>query len=406
MSEINQINLKQSNLLNKNKNLMLNLTENTFTNNILVKNTNTQKIKTNLVYSIILTLLLSLTFALNTSDLYAKKKKKKRKKSRSARLYNPNKTKNEAILMIRANSEELAELIGATPIDKSQLPKHLFANHSELENLDEMVEENSEFDEEIAKLALMENESINDIKFADSKNPNANNELLTSNNTTAINYYDESKYEVDYFNFYDADGFSSNEDYYYEGDIIGDEGEDLEELSQYNEPSMTMEEFRNFWLSYVSSIEGKNIDDTESGIKKSEIMEIILSWFGTPYKFGGTSENAIDCSAFVQTVFNTAAEVKLPRTAREQFTVGKLVRNRKDLKFGDLVFFNTRKRVRVSHVGIYLGDNLFAHASSRSGVTVSSLEQDYYNRKYIGGKRIGLETMNQVSKIDKNASSN
>lgn len=402
MSEKTQFDLKQSNLLNdqliENKDLMLNLTDNT-----LISNTTIQKIKSNLVYSIIITLLLTLTFALNTSDLYAKKKKKKRKKSRSARLYNPNKTKNEAILMIRANSEELAELIGVTPIEKSQLPKHLFANHSELENLDEMVEENSEFDEEIAKLALMENESINDAKFADSK---ANNELFTSNNTTAINYYDESKYEVDYFNFYDADGFSNNDDEYYEGDIIGDEGEDLEELAQYNELSMTMEEFRNFWLSYVSSIEGKNIDDTESGIKKSEIMEIILSWFGTPYKFGGTSENAIDCSAFVQTVFNTAAEVKLPRTAREQFTVGKLVRNRKDLKFGDLVFFNTRKRVRVSHVGIYLGDNLFAHASSRSGVTVSSLEQDYYNRKYIGGKRIGLETMNQVSKIDKNASSN
>ena len=144
-----------------------------------------------------------------------------------------------------------------------------------------------------------------------------------------------------------------------------------------------------------------------AGVKKSEIMEIILSWFGTPYKFGGTSDNAIDCSAFVRTVYSTATEMQLPRTAREQFTVGKIVRNRKDLKFGDMVFFNTRKRVRVSHVGIYLGDNLFAHASSRSGVTVSSLVQDYYNKKFIGARRISYETVNQLStKTDRNQPTN
>ncbi|MBK9248210.1 MAG: C40 family peptidase [Ignavibacteria bacterium] len=58
------------------------------------------------------------------------------------------------------------------------------------------------------------------------------------------------------------------------------------------------------------------------------------------------------------------------------------------MQFGDVVFFHTRKRVYVSHVGIYLGDNLFAHASSRYGVTVSSLESDYYNKRLIGVKRL------------------
>jgi len=227
-----------------------------------------------------------------------------------------------------------------------------------------------------------------------------------------VNYYEESKFDKDYFTMYQEQDENSQafEEYYYEESenpegLIGDAGEDLSELALDNEPTMTMEEFKALWLSYVT--EGKNFDETEAGVKKSEIMEIILSWFGTPYKFGGTSDNAIDCSAFVRTVYSTATEMQLPRTAREQFTVGKIVRNRKDLKFGDMVFFNTRKRVRVSHVGIYLGDNLFAHASSRSGVTVSSLVQDYYNKKFIGARRISYETVNQLStKTDRNQPTN
>ena len=62
--------------------------------------------------------------------------------------------------------------------------------------------------------------------------------------------------------------------------------------------------------------------------------------------------------------------------------------DRTELKFGDLVFFNTRRRVKPGHVGIYIGDNLFAHASSKLGVTISSLEHDYYNKRYMGARRI------------------
>jgi cell wall-associated NlpC family hydrolase len=65
-----------------------------------------------------------------------------------------------------------------------------------------------------------------------------------------------------------------------------------------------------------------------------------------------------------------------------------VINDRSDLKFGDLVFFNTRRRVRPGHVGIYIGDNLFAHASSKLGVTISSLDYDYYSKRYMGARRV------------------
>ncbi len=351
-----------------------------------------------------LLILVSLSLVFSFSEAEAKKRKRK-KKSKLRRVYNPTKTRSEALLMIRANSDELSELAGLQPIEKSELPKHLFSNHSELENLDEPLDKE---DVEGMELALLETENI----ASEANYQKLYNDVNNIDQTTVVNYYEESKFDKDYFTMYQEQDENSQafEEYYYEESenpegLIGDAGEDLSELALDNEPTMTMEEFKALWLSYVT--EGKNFDETEAGVKKSEIMEIILSWFGTPYKFGGTSDNAIDCSAFVRTVYSTATEMQLPRTAREQFTVGKIVRNRKDLKFGDMVFFNTRKRVRVSHVGIYLGDNLFAHASSRSGVTVSSLVQDYYNKKFIGARRISYETVNQLStKTDRNQPTN
>ena len=76
------------------------------------------------------------------------------------------------------------------------------------------------------------------------------------------------------------------------------------------------------------------------------------------------------------------------RSAKEQFTQGIVIDNKEELKFGDLVFFNTRRRVKPGHVGIYLGDNLFVHASSKNGVIVTPLTHDYYTKRYMGARRI------------------
>lgn len=121
--------------------------------------------------------------------------------------------------------------------------------------------------------------------------------------------------------------------------------------------------------------------------REKMLMEIIR-YMNTPYKFGGNSKKGIDCSAFTQTIFRNAVSVRLNRTTREQYKEGKGIDKKKELKFGDLVFFDTRRTVKPGHVGIYLEDNLFAHASSSKGVTISSITSSYYSSRYMGGRRI------------------
>ncbi len=167
------------------------------------------------------------------------------------------------------------------------------------------------------------------------------------------------------------------------------------EDENYEDIDVNIGNFEKQWLSFVS--EGETSTFTENGIRKDQIMESILGWLGTPYRFGGTSRKSIDCSAFTQSIFEEAAEVKLPRTARWQYTLGEKIENLDELQFGDLIFFHTRSYARASHCGIYLGDNLFAHASSRYGVTVSSLESGYYNKRFIGGRRLTDDEILQMS---------
>jgi cell wall-associated NlpC family hydrolase len=114
----------------------------------------------------------------------------------------------------------------------------------------------------------------------------------------------------------------------------------------------------------------------------------IIKYKDTQYQYGGSTLDGIDCSGFTLNVYQQAFKVSLPRSAREQYQVGDVIDERENLKFGDLVFFNTRRRVRPGHVGIYIGEGKFVHASSSVGVSISSLDDDYYNRKYMGGRHI------------------
>jgi cell wall-associated NlpC family hydrolase len=116
------------------------------------------------------------------------------------------------------------------------------------------------------------------------------------------------------------------------------------------------------------------------------LMEII-KYLNTPYKYGGNTKDGIDCSAFTQILYRDVFHVGLERSARLQYNQGSVVSSGDQLRFGDLVFFNTRKRVKPGHVGIYIGDDLFAHASSAKGVTISSIDYDYYARTFMGARR-------------------
>ncbi len=121
-------------------------------------------------------------------------------------------------------------------------------------------------------------------------------------------------------------------------------------------------------------------------LDQSKMMREISKYMGVPYVYGSASANGMDCSGYTMTVYKNAMDIALPRSASEQSKVGTSVKY-ENLKFGDLVFFNTTGQ-SDSHVGIYLGDDLFAHASVSLGVTISSLESFYYQKRYEEARRI------------------
>lgn len=122
------------------------------------------------------------------------------------------------------------------------------------------------------------------------------------------------------------------------------------------------------------------------GVDRDRVLLDVVGYLGTPYRHGGMSRDGIDCSGFTLQVFSNALNLKLPRSTREQYDAGAEV-EREQLQFGDLVFFNTTGH-SPSHVGIYIEDDLFAHASVSYGVTISSLESTYYGKRYVGAKRV------------------
>lgn len=104
-------------------------------------------------------------------------------------------------------------------------------------------------------------------------------------------------------------------------------------------------------------------------------------WLGTPYKYGGENKNGADCSGFVMKVYLDALDVKLPRVSREQGAFCKKI-DKSDLFPGDLIFFNTGKSGKVTHVGIYLGEGKMIHASASKGVVVSDIDTKYWDKAY------------------------
>ena len=120
------------------------------------------------------------------------------------------------------------------------------------------------------------------------------------------------------------------------------------------------------------------------------ILERGMSLIGTRYRFGGTSEAGFDCSGFIGYLFREEAGMNLPRSTREMINVDAPLVSRKNLEPGDLLFFATNgRRGRVSHAGIYLGDNQFIHSSSRrsGGVRIDNLGDSYWSKTFIEAKR-------------------
>ncbi len=115
------------------------------------------------------------------------------------------------------------------------------------------------------------------------------------------------------------------------------------------------------------------------------LLELMDKWWGTKYCIGGNSEKCIDCSGFTILVMSSIYNVKLPRTAQDQYNFGRRV-ELEDLQEGDLVFFGSGKK-SITHVGIYLQNNKFFHASTSVGVTITSMNDKYWKPKFKGGGR-------------------
>ena len=120
-------------------------------------------------------------------------------------------------------------------------------------------------------------------------------------------------------------------------------------------------------------------------LTNTKLFEFIEDWWGVKYRYAGTTKKGVDCSAFTSLLMLSVFNLQVPRTARKQFASCKKI-DKDDLTEGDLVFFNTRGG--ISHVGLYISDGFFVHSSSTQGVTISNLDEPYYNKRFIAGGRI------------------
>jgi len=146
---------------------------------------------------------------------------------------------------------------------------------------------------------------------------------------------------------------------------------------------------RNIDLTKTSQVQLKYaimLDTYIENIANINLYNKIDEWWGVNYCMGGTTKECVDCSGFTGNIARDIYKINLPRTASEQFAASNRV-DLNNLKEGDLVFFKTRKGY-ISHVGLYLHNNKFVHASTSNGVMISDLNENYWKGKYAGGGRV------------------
>jgi len=134
-----------------------------------------------------------------------------------------------------------------------------------------------------------------------------------------------------------------------------------------------------------SEIPSIRISEDNPRIDRRSLLSYVMPLMGVPYVYNGSDSTGFDCSGFTSNIFENVFRKTLPRSTLQQYDDGEPV-ERNALQFGDLVFF-AMEGDTPSHVGIYVGDGLFAHASVSLGVTVSLLDSNYYKKRYCGARR-------------------
>jgi lipoprotein Spr len=124
-----------------------------------------------------------------------------------------------------------------------------------------------------------------------------------------------------------------------------------------------------------------------SRLSNGNLASFIADWYGTRYRYGGTGKSGIDCSAFVQKLYENVFGVSLVRTAIQQAQNACALCTNDDLREGDLVFFKTQGS-RISHVGVFLWNKFFVHSATSKGVMISSLDDKYWKPRYAGAGRV------------------
>jgi lipoprotein Spr len=153
-----------------------------------------------------------------------------------------------------------------------------------------------------------------------------------------------------------------------------------------------------FYTNGVDTCETANVtaqvrsfEQCSEALQISNVMlyRFIDEWYGVKYRMGGTTKKGVDCSAFVQHLYQYVFGYNILRTACLQFKESKKIA-KDDLKEGDLVFFKVGTS-RISHVGVYLRNNFFVHSASSKGVSIANLSNAYWSRYFAGGGRIVKE---------------
>lgn len=152
----------------------------------------------------------------------------------------------------------------------------------------------------------------------------------------------------------------------------------------------------NLAKEYFSQIMGVASNATTN----TKLYQFVYEWLGTPYRLGGDSKRGIDCSKFSLAVYENVFNTTIGYNSRNQYSNVTPIR-KNDLQPGDLVFFKIRSR-SITHVGVYLGDDKFAHASSSKGVMVSNLNEAYWKRYYYNGGRPKVDESDRIMTADAN----
>ncbi|MCP4108221.1 MAG: hypothetical protein GY749_22200 [Desulfobacteraceae bacterium] len=166
-----------------------------------------------------------------------------------------------------------------------------------------------------------------------------------------------------------------------------------ETIIQESDKTVTQDDNTSTFFSKYSRKLGIPFDGTEN----IQLIMAVDEWLGTPFKWGGCSKYGIDCSCLVQSIYKNVYGIELNRTTIGMFTTNLATVEKEDLQEGDLIFFKIRGN-KISHVGIYLKHNKFIHSTLTKGVMINDLDQNYYKKRFLSGRRV-TDSLHRITKL-------